>query len=121
MAPETSPRPRPRPETGFELQDALADLDPATWLEAGMSWLAPFGVGPVWLVAAVAGALCLLVAVWVRRAVRRRRRACRWKKGKHQKGGTLTRWGCRACGAEAYSHDGKPPKECKRGLRVVPL
>ena len=29
----------------------------------------------------------------------------------------LTEWRCKTCGVEAFSHDGRPPKECKKVLK----
>lgn len=43
-------------------------------------------------------------------------RRCRWRAGGGA-GGQLSRWRCEACGVEAYSSDGHPPKECKRVLK----
>lgn len=122
MAPDTSPRPRPRPGEGFDLPEFLSGLELPTVFERAWAWLISMSDLPVWPGAIGACALALLFGFWVARRLRRRReRPCRWKTDARQRGGTLTRWRCRTCGAEAYSQDGKPPKECKKALRVVPL
>ena len=47
---------------------------------------------------------------------------CRWKKDRWRHGSIkFDRWICRECGVEAFSGDGRPPKECKRHLRKVTL
>ncbi|MEQ9041459.1 MAG: hypothetical protein RIE24_24310 [Silicimonas sp.] len=46
---------------------------------------------------------------------------CKWYRDKVKRDGTLQRWQCRTCGVDAFTHDGKPPKECKRGLREAQL
>jgi len=54
-----------------------------------------------------------------RRAVGREMRDCRWRRdrsGPPRAG--FTRWRCAACGVEAYSTDGRAPKECKRGVKT---
>ena len=43
---------------------------------------------------------------------------CRWKKDRWRSPrSSLTHWVCSECGAEGYSADETPPKECKRHLR----
>ncbi len=74
--------------------------------------------------------LVLLVLFFLRSLWRQRNRSlglvvrqgkagatCKWRKDKVKRGGTLERWQCKTCGVDAFSHDGKPPKDCKRNLR----
>jgi hypothetical protein len=42
---------------------------------------------------------------------------CRWRRAGFRHGVRAQRWICRACGVDAFSRDGSPPKECKRALR----
>jgi hypothetical protein len=50
------------------------------------------------------------------------RRGCRWRVDKRRNPAvSLRRWVCADCGVEAYSADGKAPKECKRALRDARL
>lgn len=126
MAPDTSPRPKPRPGEGLDLTDFLADfladLGLPSLFDRAQTWLTSMGNFPLWMGAIIACALGLLVFVKVARRLRaRRQRPCRWKKAARQTGGSLTEWRCRTCAAQAYSHDGKPPKDCKKALRVAPL
>ncbi|MEO1536553.1 MAG: hypothetical protein AAFR73_02385 [Pseudomonadota bacterium] len=46
---------------------------------------------------------------------------CKWRRGRVKREGTLQRWQCLTCSVDAFSHDGKPPKDCKRDLRDVRL
>lgn len=68
--------------------------------------------------------LALIAAFLIWQVFLRPRRAatgCRWKKSPGQGERTLVRWQCMECAVEAYSGDGRPPKECKRGLRETQL
>ena len=68
----------------------------------------------------------LFLGFMVLRLIRKRLRAgvvgmrdCRWRKDRKAPPRTgFTAWRCRACGIDAFSSDGKPPKECKRGLKT---
>lgn len=43
---------------------------------------------------------------------------CQWSPARDGKtGAQLSRWRCETCQVEAYSSDGRPPKECKRALK----
>lgn len=46
-----------------------------------------------------------------------RARRCRWNPARAAAGAQLSRWQCDECGVEAFSSDGRPPKECKRTLK----
>lgn len=46
---------------------------------------------------------------------------CKWRKSINQTVGSLTQFECKVCGVEAFTANGKPPKDCKRGLKVRPL
>lgn len=72
-------------------------------------WL-PYAV----ILAGMVGAGYLLIP-------KRKRRSCHWKREGGKSGTSLMKWQCRTCGAEAFAQGKKPPRECKRGLRVSPL
>ncbi|NKX43354.1 hypothetical protein [Roseicyclus persicicus] len=91
---------------------------------------APAGdaLDPVALAVLVAIGLGLLFwAGLARRAARRlaaparARRSCRWYLDRRRHGVPMARFTCAACGVEAYSQDGLPPKECKRAWRPASL
>lgn len=45
-------------------------------------------------------------------------RKCRWSRAPDtHRTSHLERWLCESCGVDAYSTDGRPPKECKRMLK----
>lgn len=44
---------------------------------------------------------------------------CRWKRVRGDYRPPFTKWRCKACAVEAYSTDQKPPKECKKPLKVA--
>lgn len=47
---------------------------------------------------------------------------CRWKRDRwRSRRSSMTRWICGECGAEGFSADDDPPKECKRHLRAHQL
>lgn len=78
------------------------------------------GAGPVLQIGAlVLVGLFLLFGLW--QLLRRRTRPCRWKKDRVRRRSGMQRWQCMACGVDAFTRDGRPPKECKRGLREVGL
>ena len=51
----------------------------------------------------------------------RNRSNCEWRKTKIQTVGSLTQYECKTCGVEAFTANGKPPKDCKRSLKARPL
>jgi len=63
----------------------------------------------------------ILVIVRLRLWRRRSARRCSWRKGVNAPGRRSQMWVCRRCGVDAFSYDGRPPKECKRGLRPAAL
>ena len=48
-------------------------------------------------------------------------RPCRWKRDRARPRAGMARWACATCGVDAFSRDGRPPKECKRGLKEAGL
>ena len=54
-------------------------------------------------------------------SARRSTRDCIWRQDLFRNTRTNTRWTCSTCGVEAYTQDGRPPKECKRDLGPAPL
>lgn len=44
-------------------------------------------------------------------------RACRWKRDGSRQGASLTRYVCATCGVDAYTSDGRAPRQCKRAYR----
>ena len=85
--------------------------------EDGTIWGMPEAWLQIAVLAAVAGAL---LAVMLRRR-RKRLTPCQWRKETRARSSGMERWACTACGVDAFTRDGKPPKECKRGLREVGL
>lgn len=81
--------------------------------------------GPGALQLLVLAAVAVFLAVMFARTLRRRRasgrgmRDCRWRRDRRgpPRAG-FTRWRCTACGVEAYSTDGRAPKECKRVVKA---
>lgn len=74
-------------------------------------------------VLAAIGLFLLFFCIW---AILKKRRAsnvvslqkCRWKKNKEARVRLgFVAWRCKTCGVEAFSSDGRPPKECKKSLR----
>lgn len=66
--------------------------------------------------------LGLIIAFVVVAVVARRNRGtrqCRWRAERSGDRGTLHKYKCAFCGAEAYTSDNAPPKECKRALTDV--
>jgi len=48
------------------------------------------------------------------------RRDCIWGQDRSARRRRRTRWICATCGAQAFTQDGRPPKDCKRGLGPAP-
>lgn len=46
---------------------------------------------------------------------------CQWRKDRKPHGPNLTRWTCQGCGVDAFTRDGRAPKECKRKLKAATL
>jgi len=44
---------------------------------------------------------------------------CKWKGVPEGNKSAFTKWRCKECLVEAYSTDKRPPKECKKTLKVV--
>lgn len=121
MGPDTSPIPKPRPSFPLDANETSANAIESL-LEA--IWPAWSGAGSEPRLAIYAGAAilaALLIAGGVVLLRKSRRRPCRWEKAPAKMGTGSTRWICRTFGIDAFSHDGRPPKECKRALRPWPL
>jgi hypothetical protein len=73
--------------------------------------------------AAAAAAAVALFFAWLalRALLRRRARRCPWRRDALRAGTRLERWVCADCGVDAFTADGRPPKECKRALRSARL
>jgi hypothetical protein len=50
-----------------------------------------------------------------------RRRKCKWRRQEKRSRRTLSKYRCRTCGVEAFTATGKPPVDCKKGLKPKPL
>lgn len=59
----------------------------------------------------------VLVLIFSRRGVRQ----CRWRADRTGDRGTLRKYRCAACGAEAYTGTDGPPKDCKANLGAPKL
>jgi hypothetical protein len=59
----------------------------------------------------------VIVAIVARR--NRGTRQCRWRADRRDDSGALSRYRCAFCGAETFTSDGKPPKECHRDRTEV--
>ncbi len=59
----------------------------------------------------------VLVALYARR--NRATRRCRWRADRSGDKGALRKYRCAACGAEAFSATGGPPRDCKSHLPKV--
>ncbi len=46
-------------------------------------------------------------------------RPCKWRLDPMMRGGSYGRYQCRACGAEAFTSDGRAPRVCKRAARSI--
>jgi len=84
--------------------------------DTGTDWTFGLGTG-VAIALALAGTLLVVILA---RMLFRRRRACRWKRQPWGKAG-IDRWGCAACGVDAFTSDGRCPKECKKDLKEAVL
>jgi hypothetical protein len=59
-----------------------------------------------------------LLGFWLLTARQRRQGGkCPWRRLGRSQTPAFTRWQCRTCSIEAYTTDGRSPKECKRNLR----
>ena len=64
-------------------------------------------------------ALALLAFIYFRFFARGTGRRCRWNPARDgNTGAQLSQWRCETCQVEAYSSDGRAPKECKRMLKA---
>ncbi|SFB17850.1 hypothetical protein SAMN05421688_3441 [Poseidonocella pacifica] len=54
----------------------------------------------------------VLIAIFSRRGTRN----CRWRAERSGDRGTLRKYRCAACGAEAFTATSGPPTDCKAGL-----
>ena len=85
------------------------------------------GAGEVQVIVLALVLAFLILAIL--RTLKRRRTAvvmgmqsCRWKRDrKAAKREGFVAWRCKTCRIEAFTFDGKPPKECKRDLRATSL
>lgn len=48
-------------------------------------------------------------------------KSCRWRLDPTQKGQERQRYVCRHCGADAFTTDGRPPRNCMRAARPTGL
>ena len=77
----------------------------------------------VWAGALVGGVVVAAIAIvlsrrWFKtppKSYETFRPPCPWREGSTRKG--MIRWQCAECGVEAFTKDGRAPKECKRDLR----
>ncbi len=77
-----------------------------------------------WMQIAVLGAILLFLLWRLQRALAGRRaeaKPCKWKKDRRGGRAGMDRWDCKTCGVDAFTQDGRAPKECKRVLRNVGL
>ena len=81
-------------------------------------WMFGAYSGDLWLILPLALMLGAILFFRFRRT--RAKRECRWKKDTRRRAASV-RWQCMACGVDAFTRDGKPPKECKRLLRETTL
>nr|WP_298914702.1 hypothetical protein [uncultured Roseobacter sp.] len=56
----------------------------------------------------------LIVAIYARR--NRATRGCRWREDRSGDRGSLRKYRCAACGAEAFTATKGPPRDCKSDL-----
>ena len=90
-----------------------------TWNDRGLTLLWSSGALHLDLLTVVA-ALSLIVGVCLVFAIvlnLRRNAKCRWKRIRGIASAPFTKWQCRDCIMDAFTTDGRPPKECKRALR----
>lgn len=86
---------------------------------SGFGWHS-FMTGDAFALILVLALLLVAVAFTLLRRRARSRRACRWKKDTRRRAGS-ERWQCMACGVDAFTRSGRPPRECKRLLRETRL
>lgn len=128
-APTTSPRPVPRDAEGFGLRDITEFAHGLVWQAEELLWHARQSDWLPYLAISVGGLLALWITGWLKRRFRsggrgvvtRRGLPCKWRNDKVRRTSGLRRWQCTVCGVDAFTSDGKPPKECKRGLREAQL
>lgn len=68
--------------------------------------------------ALVLAAIATATALVLRAVLRRARRPCSWKRDLDGHRPPFVRWTCATCGTEAFSSDGRAPKECKKTIRT---
>ena len=69
--------------------------------------------------ALAATAAILLFTGFARRWFFRQDSGCRWRRARdHRLRPPFRKWRCKACLAEAYSSDRRPPKDCKKALKL---
>lgn len=79
-----------------------------------------FHISQMAVMVSLATAVILLVLgfLYLRFLAPGKGRRCRWRRARDSNTRPhLSRWRCDDCHVEAYSSDGRPPKECKRVLR----
>lgn len=59
----------------------------------------------------------VIVALYARR--NRGTRCCRWREDRRANRGTLRKYKCAACGAEVFTAQKGPPRDCKSHLPPV--
>ena len=113
------PVPVPRPDSG-----GLGSV--TEWVGDAVLWIEASGILEIpalWLAAGIAvltGTIALIRRL--SRAPTPWSSSCRWRLDKRRgRNAALQRWQCLACGVEAFTSDGKRPKECKRELRDARL
>ena len=82
-----------------------------------LDWIEAIAASPwVWVLGV---SLAVLALIWLTR--RRKRSACKWRRDMVPRENGLQRWQCGKCGVDAFTSDGRAPKECKRALRETQL
>ena len=70
----------------------------------------------------IIGIVLLIAAILIFRAMSKNgmfsSKRCRWKIDNFRAQDTLVRYVCQECGVDAYTSNGKPPKDCKRQYRT---
>ncbi|MBE9552080.1 MAG: hypothetical protein IMF05_01325 [Proteobacteria bacterium] len=68
---------------------------------------------------AAAAILLFLSFLYLRFLAPGKGKACRWRRARdHKIRPPFRKWRCKTCLVEAYSSDGRAPKECKRTLKA---
>ena len=88
------------------------------WAEAALGLWAGIDL---WVQIAVLAGIAALLLWQLWRLVRPARRRCRWTRDRVTRRSGMVRWQCMDCAVDAFTQDGKPPKECKRALREAGL